>query len=180
MDFLRFKQSVNILKLQLPADLLLNRVVLQEQQVILLTEKDRLVQETRRVNINGYKTNQSLSGRVTQIQNGELADHIANLRAQQQRNITSTVSLLTISRIVEKNREIERLEKSQQNNALLIEKRARILLKVMQDIESIVGEITLVDDCILVSDFLILENITPTEVAEYDLGRLYNVFNLGV
>jgi hypothetical protein len=179
MDALRFKQGVVTLQTRLPADLTANKVVLQAQNAILLTEKDGIAQETRRVNMNSFKTNANLSTRVTSIQNGELANHIANLRAQQQQGINSEVSLLTVSRIIEKNREIERLQRSIQNNTLLVEKRARILLKVTQDIELITQAMSFIDDCLLISAFLITESLTPIEIADYDIDRLYTVFSIG-
>jgi hypothetical protein len=179
MDALRFKQGVITLQTRLPADLTANKVILQAQNAILLTEKDGIAQDTRRVNMNSFKSNANLSARVTSIQNGELANHIANLRAQQQQGINSTVSMLTISRIIEKKQEIERLQRSIQNNTLLAEKRARILLKVTQDIEIITQEISFIDDCLLISAFLIVENLTPIEIADYDIDRLYAAFSIG-
>jgi hypothetical protein len=180
MDFLRFKESAVILKVRIAADLVLSKQILQEQQAILLTEKDNIAQDTRRVNMNSFKTNQSLNDRIAEIRSGELADHIANLRSQQQHGMDSAVGLLTVSRIIEKNREINRIQKSIQNNTLLTEKRARILLKVIEDIASITREITLLDDCILVSDFFTAENLKAVEVADYDFERLYTAFNTGV
>lgn len=180
MELLRFQQCVVLLQTNTITQLLLNKQGLQGQQTVLLTEKDQLSRDLKRVSINGMKSNRNVTDRITGIQTGDLANYVTNLRLQQQQDLSSKVTLLTIARIIEKNSEIARLQQSASHNDLIVSKKAKILAKVIQDVDAVTQEISLIDDCSLVSTFFTNQNLIPAEIADYQVERLYTMFSTGV
>lgn len=177
MLFSHFKQCITTLRSQTTAELTAQKSALTDQQTSLTTEKTKLATELKKTTVHASRANANITSRISLITNGELLEYRTNLKLQQQQNIQSKATLLTTSRIIEKNKEIARMQASIRENNTKMKLRATRMKYLLKELSLVAGEIQRLTDALAVSNFLTAQSLTIDQVADYDIPRLLDLFN---
>lgn len=177
MIFPYFKRCLAALQTYTVDMLTANKDALSDQQTSLATEKTKLSGELKKTTVNAARANANLTDRINLIANGELLEYRTNLKLQQQQSVESAAAMLTISRIVEKRKEIERLSATIEENKIKMKVRANRMKSLMKEQNLVAAEIQFMTDVLAVSTFLNTQGLAIDDVAEYDQRRLYDLFS---
>lgn len=178
MEFIDFQSCVEILKDYTMTDLLETKRTLVAQMNDLEKEKYNASNEIRRSAAYYLLANEYRDKHMNEIQNVVIPTYKRMFTSQ--KNARSTFSKkLTVRKITENKKELERFQKTVKDNTNRVKQIAKVLMSIYQQIDKIKVEIQFVDRCQIVNDFLVANNLAVQTIIYDDMTELYKAFMRG-
>jgi chromosome segregation ATPase len=129
---------------------------------------------------NAKTLNDKHSSTIETLQTNELTPLKETLRTQQKVNIYSKAKQVTIGRITDCNKKIEQTQQSINENELRTQQAAKMLMAIIQQLDTIDGQIEFMNDCMKVNAYIVNTlNRNVGDIADYEVGKLYDGFIKG-